>query len=92
VFNCVSCHAVGPQPASAAFGAPGVDFSRVHERVNFEWFQRWLDDPPRLAPATKMPKFTDHARRSMQTAILEGDAHAQWEAIYEYLKSVAETK
>ena len=85
-FNCVQCHAVGAQAATAPFGAPGVNFSHVHERVRREWFERWLDNPPRVSPGTKMPKFTDSAGRSAQTAVLGGDAHAQWGAIYEYLR------
>ncbi len=88
-FNCVMCHAAGGQPASAPFGAPGINFALVPERLRLEHYHRWLDHPQRITPATKMPKFTDTHGRSLQTAFLEGDAHAQWDAIHAYLRQLA---
>jgi mono/diheme cytochrome c family protein len=91
-FNCIACHAVGEQPASAPFGAPGINFALVSERLRMDYFRRWLDYPQRITPSTKMPKFTDPAGRSLQTTVLGGDAHAQWDAIHAYLEQLAPGK
>ena len=88
-FNCTACHAVGAQSASAPFGAPGVDFTRVATRVRPEFFQRWLDDPQRITPGSKMPKFTASDGRSTRPDVLGGEAHAQWAAIYDYLRKIS---
>jgi mono/diheme cytochrome c family protein len=88
-FGCVACHAAGPTPAAAPFGAPGINFALVPGRLRAEYYLRWLDNPPRLEPQTKMPRFTGDTGRSLQTEILDGDAHAQWDAILAYLTQLA---
>lgn len=91
-FACIACHAVGSTPALAPFGAPGIDFSLVPARLRGEYFQRWLDNPTRIDPRTKMPKFTSAPGRSLQGGILDGDATAQWDAVMAYLRVIAETE
>ena len=88
-FGCVACHAAGPTPAAAPFGAPGINFSLVPSRLRDEYYRRWLDNPQRIDPLTKMPRFTGEPGRSLQTGILDGDAHAQWDAILAYLNQLA---
>ncbi len=88
-FGCVACHAAGSTPAAAPFGAPGINFSLVPGRLRAEYYHRWLDHPQRIEPQTKMPRFTGETGRSLQTEILDGDAHAQWDAILAYLIQLA---
>lgn len=88
-FGCVACHATGSTPAAAPFGAPGINFALVPGRLRDEYYHRWLDNPPRIDPLTKMPRFTGEPGRSLQTGILDGDAHAQWDAILAYLNQLA---
>ena len=88
-FGCMACHAAGSTPAAAPFGAPGINFSLVPSRLRDEYYHRWLDNPQRIDPLTKMPRFTGDPGRSLQTGILDGDAHAQWDAILAYLNQLA---
>lgn len=88
-FNCLACHAVGEIPATAPFGAPGVNFAHVAERIRPEYFVRWMNDPLRVVPGTKMPKFTDAAGRTLNADVLDGDTRAQWDALYAYLRTLA---
>lgn len=88
-FGCVACHAAGSTPAAAPFGAPGINFALVPGRLRDEYYHRWLDNPQRIEPLTKMPRFTGEPGRSLQTGILDGDAHAQWDAILAYLNQLA---
>jgi cytochrome c2 len=92
VFGCTACHAVGSTPALAPFGAPGINFALVPSRLRDDYYRRWLDNPPRIEPRTKMPKFTSEPGRSLQTGILDGHAHAQWDALLAFLRTVAETE
>jgi cytochrome c553 len=92
VFGCTACHAVGATPALAPFGAPGINFALVPSRLRDEYYRRWLDNPLRIEPRTKMPKFTSEPGRSLQTGLLEGDAHAQWDALLAFLRTIAETE
>ena len=87
-FNCLACHAVGETPATAPFGAPGVNFSHVTERIRPEYFIRWMDNPLRVVPGTKMPKFTDTSGRTLNADVLDGDTRAQWDALYAYLQTL----
>jgi cytochrome c1 len=87
-FNCLACHAVGETPATAPFGAPGVNFAYVTERIRPEYFIRWMDNPLRVVPGTKMPKFTDTAGRTLNADVLDGDTRAQWDALYAYLRTL----
>ncbi|MEM9658004.1 MAG: hypothetical protein AAF961_06550, partial [Planctomycetota bacterium] len=57
-FFCVQCHAVGDQPPAGAFDHKGVNFVHVAERLRREYYQRWMTDPVRLDPGSKMPKFS----------------------------------
>ncbi|HEY0968006.1 MAG TPA: c-type cytochrome [Opitutaceae bacterium] len=90
-FNCLACHAVGETPATAPFGAPGVNFAHVAERIRPEYFVRWMDNPLRVVPGTKMPKFTDAAGRTTNADVLDGDTRAQWDALYAYLRTLSST-
>jgi cytochrome c2 len=87
-FNCLACHAVGEAPATAPFGAPGVNFAQFAERIRPEYFIRWMDNPLRVVPGTKMPKFTDAAGRTLNADVLDGDTRAQWDALSAYLHTL----
>ncbi len=87
-FNCTTCHAVGERPATAVFEAPGINLGWTHERLRKFYYHRWVYFPLRLDPDTKMPKFADDDGKTPLTEILGGDARAQNEAIWQYLRSV----
>jgi len=88
-FGCNTCHAVGDQPATAAFEVQGVNFAHSHERLRKEWYDRWMDNPQSVTPGSKMPIYSENGR-TQRTDILGGDAAEQFDAIWHYLLWVAD--
>jgi hypothetical protein len=87
-FNCTTCHAVKDQPATAVFEAPGVNFGNTIERVRKGFFDRWVLAPLRIDADTKMPKFSEDGVTTQITDVLGGKAADQFEAIWQYLRSL----
>lgn len=75
-FNCVACHHFhdGEGPTMQM-----VDLTDVTERIHEDWFQRWIRDPGRFLPGTRMPSYLPHAE------VLDGDLDRQFAAIWAYL-------
>lgn len=84
-FSCIICHDAGPKKALAAFEVKGIDLMLSYERLRPEYYLRWMIDPPRIVPHTKMPKFSNEGVTALSTE-LEGDASKQFWAIFEFLK------
>jgi cytochrome c551/c552 len=79
-FSCVSCHDIAGQPNS---GTRGPDLATTTQRVRHDWYRRWLEQPQRMQPGTRMPTvFPDG--RSPLAAVLGGSADAQAEAMWAY--------
>lgn len=87
-FNCTTCHGVGTRPPTAVFEAPGINLAYAPERLRKEYFHRWVYFPLRLDPDTKMPRFSDDEGKTPLTDFFEGNAHEQFEAIWQYLRTV----
>lgn len=84
---CVTCHGAGEMQPLAAFEVMGINFAQVHERLLPEFFQRWLRNPRRIQPDSKMPAYTTEDGGALRQDILEGDPQKQFEAVWEYLKA-----
>lgn len=84
---CVTCHGAGGMKPLAAFEVVGINFAQVHERLQPEYFYRWLRDPHRITPDSKMPRYTTEDGGALRQDILDGDAQKQFEAIWDYLKA-----
>ena len=89
-FNCIQCHGVGSRPATAPFEAPGNNLSASTHRLRRTYYDRWMLAPSRVDPATKMPRFADEDGLTPITDVEDGDAAAQYGAIWEYLRKVGE--
>lgn len=87
-FNCIQCHPVSTQPATAAFEAPGTNLATAVPRLRESFYSRWMAAPTRVDPLTKMPKFADEEGRTQLTDVLDGDATAQFKALWEHLRTV----
>ena len=72
-FSCVQCHAVAGEPPFAPFEAPSIDFKYVSQRLRHDYYLRWMHDPLRIDPNSKMPRFDDAAGKTALTAF-DGDA------------------
>jgi mono/diheme cytochrome c family protein len=84
-FSCVQCHAVAKQPPFAPFEAPAVNFMYTSERINKDYYHRWVHNPLKLDPNTKMPAFERDDGKTTIVNVYDGDARKQFEAIWQYL-------
>lgn len=80
-YGCIQCHSFGPHPS---LGVSVMDMTRMAGRLEWEWFRRYLLDPPGLRPGTRMPSFWPEGRATVPT-ILAGDTEKQIAAIWAYL-------
>jgi mono/diheme cytochrome c family protein len=81
-FGCTKCH---DMLGVASQGTRGPELSFVPRRVNFDWYLRWMTDPQRIQPGTRMPTVF-LSGQSPHKEILEGDPHKQRLAVYQYLQ------
>jgi len=79
-FGCIKCH---DMLGIASGGTRGPDLAEVTQRVNYEWYVRWLNDPQRIQPGTRMPTIFLNGR-SPHTSILGGDRQQQTDALWSY--------
>jgi mono/diheme cytochrome c family protein len=84
-LSCGACHGLGSLPPVAVFEAPGVNLGYAVERLQPDFFQRWMLAPQRFDAATRMPKFVGDDGTMPLKDILDGKADAQFAAIWRYL-------
>jgi cytochrome c2 len=84
-FSCNTCHAVGSTKAFGAFEAPAPNFAFVASRLRDEFYHRWVRNPQRVEPGTRMPTFADGDGKTAIKDPFDGDAAKQYEAIRHYL-------
>jgi mono/diheme cytochrome c family protein len=80
-LNCIQCHTIAGNEST---GTPGPDLAMMTERLRFDNFARWVHDPKRVRPGTRMPSFFVNGKSGF-TNILEGNAEDQIRAIWAYL-------
>jgi len=83
-FSCVQCHAAAEQPPFAPFEAPSINLIYIAERLRHDYYARWVRDPQRIEPTTKMPKFQDDEGKTGLSAF-DNEGQKQFEAIWQYL-------
>jgi hypothetical protein len=86
---CRTCHGIGDKPPIAVFEGEGPNFRDSGARLTREYFLLWMNDPARAWPGTIMPKYAVGGKTPL-TQHYDGDAHKQFEAIYEYLRTLSE--
>jgi cytochrome c2 len=80
-FGCINCHNFGGVKTD---GVQGIDMAIMTERLQKEWFHKYLVNPAKYRPGTRMPtSFPDGATPLKN--VLAGKADAQIEAIWVYL-------
>ncbi len=83
-FACNACHDVAGVKATGVFDEKGVDFVYTARRLRNAYYHRWMLNPTRLEPGTKMPTFSDKGKTPF-SEVYDGDAREQFEAIWHYL-------
>lgn len=80
-LGCISCHDIAGIPNT---GTRGPDLATINQRVRFDWYERWLHQPLRMAPGTRMPQaFVDN--KSTLATVFNGDPKLQADAMWAYL-------
>ena len=79
-LGCVSCHDISGVPTG---GTRGPDLATTQQRVRRDWYARWMHQPQRLAPGTRMPLYFADDKSPFPT-LLGGDADSQMEALWAY--------
>src|SRR5262249_9838475 len=51
-LGCVSCHDLAGHVST---GTRGPDLALMSQRVRYPWYRRWLEQPQRMQPGTRMP-------------------------------------
>lgn len=85
-LDCLSCHFDGDRKPAGKPEDWGPNLERVPDRLDPDWIVRWLQDPSKIAPNTKMPSFFADDK-SGPDDILDGDEMAQMLALRDYLSS-----
>ncbi len=85
-FACIQCHGVAKVAATQVFESNGINFALASERLLRPYYQRWLRNPLRIDPATKMPVYFDEEGRSPLAEVYEGDGAKQINAIWQYIR------
>ncbi len=80
-LGCISCHDIG---GVANTGTRGPDLATINQRVRYEWYERWMHQPLRMAPGTRMPQAFVDGKSTLST-VLNGDPKGQAEAMWAYL-------
>jgi cytochrome c553 len=80
-LGCISCHDIG---GIANTGTRGPDLATINQRVRYEWYERWMHSPLRMAPGTRMPQAFVDGKSTLST-VLNGNPKAQAEAMWAYL-------
>jgi mono/diheme cytochrome c family protein len=93
-LQCGKCHPTGstlPPGRDPSELAP--DLGLAKERLRPDWVIRWLEDPQRIFPNTRMPTFwsLDEAtrqRKSQFPEVLGGDSAQQMRAVRDHVYSI----
>ena len=78
-YGCIACHDIA---GVASGGTRGPDLALTQQRVRPEWFERWMHNPHRLSPGTKMPQYFLDGKAT--NALLGADPAKQIEAFKAY--------
>ena len=83
-FNCFSCHQQGEKHPEGPVEGWAPDLTLAHQRLNPDWILKWLKDPQKVQPGTKMPSFYPGGPDN----ILGGKEDLQIEALRDYLMTL----
>ena len=87
-LNCIVCHTFQLKPAATM---PAVDLTEMAERLQQDWFRRYMREPQRFSENTVMPSFWPGGR-AIRKDVLDGDPDQQIEALWQYLRRGREAR
>lgn len=91
-WQCVKCHVVAGRLPNQEPANMAPDLAHVPERLRADWLAKWLADPGRIVPGTRMPaNFPADPAENAFPDILGGDQQKQIEAVRAYLLTLGGT-
>lgn len=84
-FSCIACHAIREMGATQVFESAGINLAYAGERILPAYFRRWVMNPPRIDPQTKMPFYFPDGRSPLND-YYDGDANKQINALWQYIR------
>jgi mono/diheme cytochrome c family protein len=81
-FSCIKCHTWGDSKAS---GIQAISLTTMTRRLRSDWFQRYVLDPQKYRPGTRMPAAWPNGQVAF-AKLLDGDADLQIHAVWAYLE------
>lgn len=78
--GCISCHDISGQRGG---GTRGPDLATTNVRVRYDWYTRWMHQPQRMVPGTKMPQAFIEGK-SLLDQYYKGDGDQQIDALWAY--------
>ena len=83
-FNCFSCHQQGEKKPEGPPEGWAPDLTLARQRLSPNWIIKWLHDPQKVQPGTKMPSFYPGGPDN----ILSGKEDAQIESLRDYIMTL----
>jgi mono/diheme cytochrome c family protein len=80
-FNCFSCHVQGGKTPEGPKEGWAPDLAMARQRLNPNWILKWIKDPQKVQPGTKMPSFYPGGPDD----VLGGKEDLQIQALRDYL-------
>ncbi|HUR56282.1 MAG TPA: hypothetical protein VM029_01135, partial [Opitutaceae bacterium] len=87
-YSCIACHDAGARKALQVFEGQGPNLQLAGERLRYDYFQRWMHWPQRIAPATIMPRYTKDRDKAVLDTQLDGNAEKQFEAMWQWMRGL----
>jgi cbb3-type cytochrome oxidase cytochrome c subunit len=86
-FNCWNCHQQGARKPQGPPEGWAPDLVLARERLNPDWIARWIENPQKMMPGTKMPTYYDpeDPKGSAPPDILGGEPQRQIMALKDYI-------
>ncbi|HWP48177.1 MAG TPA: cytochrome c [Candidatus Limnocylindrales bacterium] len=84
---CFKCHPQGDKKPEGRPEEWAPDLSLARQRLNPDWVVRWLLDPQKIQPGTKMPTYFPEEKSGPEN-ILEGNRWKQIAALRDYIFSL----
>jgi cytochrome c2 len=89
-FDCWNCHQQGERKPAGPPEGWAPDLTLAHERLNPDWIARWIANPQKLMPGTKMPTYYDpeDPAGSAPPDVLDGDPERQIHLLSDYVFTI----
>jgi len=81
-FSCIKCHTFGNQKAT---GVQSLDMTQMTQRLQYDWFHKYVQNPVALRPLTRMPSAWPNGQ-VLLTQVLDGSMDQQIYSVWKYLE------